>query len=156
PPRPPNESVFAHGLGLHVVWVGALMAALAIGTQLVAINSNNAAWQTMVVSVMTFSQLAHVLAIRSENESLVKQGLLSNKPLLAAVLFTVVLQLAIIYLPAMNNLFSTKPLRAVELANSLVIGSVILFAVEIEKWIRRRGACLTNTADQHAGGVPGI
>jgi len=136
-PRPPNESVFAHGLGLHVVWVGALMAALAIGTQLVAINSNNAAWQTMVVSVMTFSQLAHVLAIRSENESLVKQGLLSNKPLLAAVLFTVVLQLAIIYFHAMNSLFGTRPLRAVELASALLIGSVILFAVEIEKWIRR-------------------
>jgi Ca2+-transporting ATPase len=136
-PRPPNESVFAHGLGLHVVWVGALMAALAIGTQLVAINSDNAAWQTMVVSVMTFSQLAHVLAIRSENESLVKQGLLSNKPLLAAVLFTVVLQVAIIYFPAMNNLFGTRPLRAVELASTLLIGSVILFAVEIEKWIRR-------------------
>jgi P-type Ca2+ transporter type 2C len=136
-PRPPNESVFAHGLGLHVVWVGTLMAALAIGTQLVAMNFNNAAWQTMVVSVMTFSQLAHVLAIRSENESLVKQGLLSNKPLLAAVLFTVALQLAIIYFPAMNNLFSTKPLRAVELASTLLIGSVILFAVGIEKWIRR-------------------
>src|SRR5215471_6694642 len=140
PPRPPNESVFAHGLGQHVVWVGALMAALAIGTQLVAINSNNAAWQTMVVSVMTFSQLAHVLAIRSENESLVKQGLLSNKPLLAAVLFTVILQLAIIYTPAMNDLFRTQPLRAIELAGTLLIGSIILFAVEMEKWIRRNRA----------------
>ncbi len=137
PPRPPNESVFARGLGMHVVWVGILMAALAIVTQVVALRYGLAAWQTMVVSVMAFSQLAHVLAIRSESESLFRQGLLSNKPLLGAVLLTVLLQLAVIYLPALNNLFSTKPLRFVELAWTLLAGSVILFAVEVEKWIRR-------------------
>ena len=41
-----------------------------------------------------------MLAIRrSEKESLFSQGLLSNKPLLGAVLFTFVLQLATIYMP---------------------------------------------------------
>ena len=138
PPRPPRESVFARGLGVHVAWVGTLMAALAIVTQVVALNSGFAAWQTMVVSVMAFSQLAHVLAIRSETESLFTQGLLSNKPLLGAVLFTVLLQLAFIYVPVLNNLFSTQPLRPVELAWTLLAGSAILFAVEIEKWIRRK------------------
>jgi Ca2+-transporting ATPase len=122
------------------VWVGMLMAALAIVTQLVALNRGLAAWQTMVVSVMAFSQLAHALAIRSESESLFKQGLLSNKPLLGAVLFTVLLQLAVIYVPALNNLFSTQPLRPMELAWTLLAGSVILVAVEIEKWIRRSHA----------------
>ena len=138
PPRPPRESVFARGLGVHVVWVGILMAALVVGTQVVALKAGFAAWQTMVVSVMAFSQLAHVLAIRSETESLFTQGLLSNKPLLGAVLFTVLLQLAVIYVPALNNLFSTQPLRSVELAWTLLAGSVILLAVEIEKWIRRK------------------
>jgi Ca2+-transporting ATPase len=138
PPRPPRESVFARGLGVHVVWVGILMAALVVGTQVVALKSGFAAWQTMVVSVMAFSQLAHVLAIRSETESLFTQGLLSNKPLLGAVLFTVLLQLAVIYVPALNNLFSTQPLRSVELAWTLLAGSVILLAVEIEKWVRRK------------------
>jgi Ca2+-transporting ATPase len=32
PPRPPQEGVFAHGLGLHVLWVGPLMAGLTLGT----------------------------------------------------------------------------------------------------------------------------
>jgi Ca2+-transporting ATPase len=137
PPRPPNESIFARGLGGHVVWVGVLMAALAILTQVVALNRGFAAWQTMVVSVMAFSQLAHALAIRSETESLFKQGLLSNKPLLGAVLFTMLLQVAVIYVPALNHLFSTQPLKPMELAWTVLAGSVILFAVEIEKWIRR-------------------
>ena len=138
PPRPPNESIFARGLGIHVVWVGALMAALAVGTQIVALNAGFAEWQTMVISVVAFSQLAHAMAIRSETESLFKQGLLSNKPLLAAVGLMVLFQLAVIYMPILNRLFSTQPLRPVEFASTALAGLVIFFAVEIEKWKRRR------------------
>jgi Ca2+-transporting ATPase len=138
PPRPPGESIFARGLGTHVMWVGSLMAALAVATQFVALNAGHAAWQTMVVSVVTFSQLAHVMAIRSESESLFKQGLLSNKPLLGSVLLMVILQLAIIYTPILNRLFNTQSLEWTELAATMLTGSVIFVAVEIEKWVRRR------------------
>jgi Ca2+-transporting ATPase len=58
--------------------------------------------------------------------------------LLGAVSFTVLLQFAVIYAPALNNLFRTQPLRPVELAWTVLAGSVILFAVEIEKWVRRK------------------
>jgi Ca2+-transporting ATPase len=114
------------------------MAGLAIVTQVAAWNAGLQSWQTMVVSVMGFSQLAHVLAIRSETESLFKQGLFSNKPLSGAVALTVLLQLAFIYVPALNRLFSTHPLSVLELAWTLVAASAVFFAVEIEKWIRRR------------------
>ena len=136
PPRSPSESIFARGLGIHVVWVGSLMAGLAVATQFVALKF--AAWQTMVLSVVTFSQLAHVMAIRSERESLFKQGLLSNKPLLGAVALMATLQLAVIYAPILNRLFNTQPLRAGELAWTVVSGSIIFLAVEIEKWVRRK------------------
>jgi Ca2+-transporting ATPase len=138
PPRPPGESVFARGLGIHMVWVGALMATIAITVQVLTLNAHIEAWQTMVVSVMAFSQLAHVLAIRSETESLFIQGIFSNKPLLGAVVFTVLLQLALIYVPALNDLFSTRPLSVAELAWTVAGALVIFVAVEIEKWIRRR------------------
>ncbi len=138
PPRLPHESVFARGLGVHVVWVGALMAALAVATQFVAVNFGSAAWQTIVLSVVTFSQLAHILAIRSESESLFKQGLFSNKPVLAAVVSMVILQLAVIYAPSLNKLFNTRPLRAGELISTMAAGSLVFLAVEIEKWIRRK------------------
>lgn len=39
----------------------------------------------MVYAALCFSQLAHILAIRSERESLFREGLLSNRPPLAAV-----------------------------------------------------------------------
>jgi Ca2+-transporting ATPase len=137
-PRPPSESVFANGLGVHVVWVGVLMAALAVGTQIVALRLGAPAWQTMVLSVIAFSQLAHAMAIRSETESLFTQGLFSNKPLLGAVALTVLLQLGLVYVPAMNALFDTMPLSLMELAATVLVGLVVFAAVEIEKYLRRR------------------
>ena len=139
-PRPPQESVFAHGLGIHVIWVGLLMGALTIGTQAWFLSLGSAHWQTMVFMVLSLSQLANVLAVRSERESFFAQGLFSNTPLLLAVIFAFVLQMVTIYVPILNGIFKTKPLGAVELAVTLVISSVVFFAVEAEKWWRRRPA----------------
>ncbi|MDQ3829114.1 MAG: HAD-IC family P-type ATPase, partial [Candidatus Tectomicrobia bacterium] len=138
PPRPPQESVFARGLGVHVLWVGPLMAALVLGTQAWSLASGTSHWQTMVFTVLCLSQLAHVLAIRSERESLFRLGLFSNKPLLGAVALTFGLQMATIYVPALNDIFRTAPLSAAELAAAIAIASVIFVAVEVEKWVRRR------------------
>jgi Ca2+-transporting ATPase len=140
PPRPPNESVFAHGLGVHMVWVGALMAALGIGTQAWAIRGGVPAWQTMVFTVVCLTQLAHALVIRSERQSLLSQGLLSNRPLLAAVIFTSALQMAAIYAPPLNRVLETQPLDAIELALCLAVSGVVMLAVEAEKWAKRRTA----------------
>jgi magnesium-transporting ATPase (P-type) len=139
PPRPPQESIFARGLGVHVLWVGPLMAALVLGTQAWSLASASSHWQTMVFTVLCLSQLAHVLAIRSERESLFGQGLFSNLPLLGAVALTFVLQMATIYVPALNSIFKTMPLSPAELAATFAIAAVVFVAVEIEKWTKRRG-----------------
>ncbi len=139
PPRPPNESVFARGMWQHIVWAGLLMAGVTLGTQAWAHHSGFAHWQTMVFTVLTLSQLGHVLAIRSERESLFAIGIASNPRLLAAVLFTVVLQLATLYLPLFNAWFKTEPLSAGELAACLALSSVVFVAVEIEKCMLRAG-----------------
>ncbi len=138
PPRPPQENLFAHGLGIHVIWVGLLMGALTIGTQAWSISSGSANWQTMVFMVLCLSQLANVIAVRSERESLFTQGLFSNKPLLAAVTLTFLLQSATIYVPILNGVFKTSPLSLPELASALGISSLVFFAVEAEKLVKRR------------------
>ncbi len=137
PPRPPQESLFAHGLGLHIIWVGLLMGAITIFTQYWAIHIGDAHWQTMVFTVLCFNQMAHVLAIRSERESLFTQGIFSNKPLLGAVLFTFLLQLCVIYIPFLQPIFKTQALTISELALCLLFSSIVFFAVEIEKLIKR-------------------
>ncbi len=139
PPRPPGESVFAGGLWQHTLWVGLLIATLCLGVQALALKTGMH-WQTMVFTVLTLSQMGHVLAIRSETDSLFSQGLRSNLPLAGAVLSTFVLQLAVIYVPALQPVFRTEALTAGELALCLACAVMVFSAVEVEKWVRRRTA----------------
>jgi len=138
PPRLPKESIFAHGLAVHIIWVGLLMGLVTIGLQQYAVSTGIENWQTMVLTVLCLSQLGHVLAIRSDSESLFKRGILSNKPLLGALVFTFSLQMAIVYLPFLNPIFHTAPLTLSELAITLTLSSLVFFAVEIEKLVLRR------------------
>jgi len=115
------------------------MGAASIFTQAWAIQTGSGHWQTMVFTVLTLSQLGHVLAIRSERDSLFTQGLWSNRPLTVALLFTFALQMATIYLPWLNPIFKTEPLSFEELAFCLAMSTVVFVGVEIEKWMIRRG-----------------
>jgi len=144
PPRHPKESIFAHGLGIHAIWVGLLMAGIVLFVQAWSIKTEHAHWQTMVFTVLCLTQLGHVLAIRSEKESLFKIGLLSNKPLLGAVLLSFIFQMATIYVPFLNPIFKTEPLTLDELFLTLGLSSIVFFAVESEKWWRRRQGLIYN------------
>lgn len=137
PPRNPQENIFSNGMGRHILWVGFLMGITTLGIQYWAINSENSHWQTMAFTVLCFSQMGHVMAIRSERESLFKIGVFSNRPLLGALFLTVILQMVLIYSPFFNSIFKTQPLSIYELAITFVASSVVFWAVEIEKWIFR-------------------
>lgn len=141
-PRAPKQSLFANGVGYHIIWVGILMAAVTLFTQYLALQQGWH-WQTMVFSVLSFSQLGHVLAIRSDRTFLHKQGFLSNKPLLLAVGGTCLLQLAVIYFPLFNDLFKTEALSLGELAACLGMSALVFHAVELEKWLRQKRYPLT-------------
>ncbi|MDO4705248.1 MAG: cation-translocating P-type ATPase [Comamonadaceae bacterium] len=146
PPRPPGESLFAHGMGWHVLLVGALLAVLCLGLQHWAIATGQGHWQTMVFTVLTLGQMAHVLAIRSETEPLWRLGLGSNRPLLGAVALTFALQMATIYVPWLHPVFKTQPLSAGELALCLALAALVFVAVELEKAWRRRARTFAKSA----------
>jgi len=138
PPRPPEENIFAHGMWQYILWVGLLVGGVSIASQAWAISRGAEYWQTVVFTVLTLSQLFHSLAVRSETASLFSIGLLSNRPMLGAVLFTLGLQMAVIYLPFLNELFHTQPLPLFDLIACFMFSSLVLFAVEFQKWLARR------------------
>ena len=137
PPRPPQQSVFANGRGLHMIWIGMLMAGIALSLQGWAIN-HGLHWQTIVFNVLCLSQLGHVLAIRSENQSLFSIGVFSNKPLIGAVLLALLLQLLITYIPFLQPIFQTESLTLNEFILVVAASSIVFFAVEIEKLVSRK------------------
>jgi P-type Ca2+ transporter type 2C len=139
PPRPPSESFFSGGLGMFTVRTGFLMGALTLSMQAWELHVGDSSWQTMVFTTLCFLQLGNVMAIRSERQSLFRQGLRSNRAMLACVVGTVALQLATIYVPALNRVFHTRPLGAGELGLVLACSSIVFLAVELEKFIKRAG-----------------
>jgi Ca2+-transporting ATPase len=137
PPRAPGESLFARGMWQHILGIGLLIGGLCLGLQAWALHNGNAHWQTMVFTVLTLSQMVHVLAIRSETQSLWRLGLGSNRPLLGAVLLTIVLQMATIYIPVLQPVFKTQALSLGELAICIGASLMVGVAVELEKAWRR-------------------
>jgi Ca2+-transporting ATPase len=138
PPRPPRESMFARGMGRQIVWVGMLMGLLSLAVGYEYWHLNDPTWQTMVFTTLTLSQMANVMAVRSERRSLFEIGLKSNILLLGAVGMTVVLQLALIYVPVLQSIFKTVALPVPDLVIAIVVSSVIFWSVELEKWFLRR------------------
>lgn len=138
-PRHPQESIFAQGMWQHILWVGLLMGGISLFSQGWAFYTGSDHWQSIVFTVLTLSQMAHVMAIRSERQSLLSLGLFSNRPLLAAVLLTFGLQMAVLYVPLLQPIFKTAPLTLKELLFSIALSGVVFFAVELEKWFWRRG-----------------
>ena len=137
PPRKASESLFAEGIGVHIVWVGLFMAFLTLGTQAWAIHNDNAHWQTMVFTVLSMAQLAHAFAIRSDYELIYKKGFFTNPLLLGAVLFVFILQLGVIYLPFANEIFKTQPLTLFELGFCIGATVLLFHAVELEKLVKQ-------------------
>ena len=137
PPRNPKENIFSNGMAVHILWVGFLMGVVTIGMQAYAIHVANSHWQTMAFTVLCFSQLGHVMVIRSSQDSIFKIGFFSNKPMIVALAITVSLQLMIIYTPLFNGIFKTQPLTFRELILTLAVSSIVFWSVEIEKWLKK-------------------
>ena len=146
PPHPPTESLFSRGLGRHVLLVGLLMGLISLSVGYFYWQSNHSNWRTVLFTTLTLSQMAHVLAIRSERQSLFQIGILSNKYLVAALSLTAVLQLGLIYLPFLQSVFSTSFLPAWDLGIAIAASSIIFWIVELEKWVQRRNAKQVNAS----------
>ena len=139
-PYPPNENVFARGLGSSVLWIGALMGFVSLLMGFIFWQRGSELWHTAVFTTLTLSEMGYVMAIRSRRDSLFSIGIFSNLPLLGAVVLTTLLQLAVIYVPFLQDIFETQALPLPDLLQCIVAASTLFFAVEIQKWVARRSA----------------
>jgi len=140
PPRDSSASILGGGLWQYAVWVGLLMTAITLAVQAWSYNggASEETWRTMVFTVLAFMQLSHALVVRSERESVFKLGLTTNKVLLAVLVVSAVIQLALVYVPFLQPIFETTALSPLELGIVLLVTPIPFVAVEIEKWFARR------------------
>lgn len=94
--------------------------------------------RTIAFTILAFTQMFEVMAIHAGDKAVFfRVWFKKNQLLLWAVVSTFILQLLVIYLPFLQNTFDTSPLNGTELILSFVLGAVVLFGVEIEKYINR-------------------
>jgi len=137
PPRSPRESIFGQGLGVHIIWVGMLMGIVSLGMGWRAFRAGDPAWQTMVFMTVTMSQLFQSLAVRSQRDSVFRIGFHTNPALAGTVVLTLLLQLAVVYLPFLQGIVRTVPLSPRDLAISLGLSTSVFWAVELDKLFGR-------------------
>jgi Ca2+-transporting ATPase len=147
-PYKPNESVFGRGVGRDILWIGLLFGLVLLGMAYgyrptetgseEIVLTTTLRYQTMVFSTLAFSRIALVEAVRSNRDSLFKIGIFSNPQLLGAVVLTLGLQFAIIYIPSLQDFFGTTTLSGMDLAIALGLSTIGFWTLEVQKlWLRR-------------------
>ncbi|MBD3361063.1 HAD-IC family P-type ATPase, partial [Candidatus Peregrinibacteria bacterium] len=90
--------------------------------------------RTMAFTTLVLFQLFNVLNLQSEEKSVIKT-FLRNKWLLGAIASSLILQLIILYIPYLNNVFKTTPLTLFDWLWILIATSSILLFGELVKLI---------------------
>ncbi|MFZ3079638.1 MAG: cation-translocating P-type ATPase [Bellilinea sp.] len=138
-PHSPTESIFARGLGIDILLIGSMLAAVSLAAGFWSRATGHPDnWQTMIFTTLTIAQMGNVMAVRSDLDSTFKIGFFSNRMLIGAVLLTVALQVAVIYVPFLQDIFNTRALPLIDLLVSLGLSALLFLGVEIVKWTRRR------------------
>ncbi len=143
PPNRPDESILARGLGSYMLWVGPLVGVVALLPELIArytpIEFAGDVWKTMVFTTIVLTELGNALSLRSDKFTVAQLGLFTNKPLLITIIVTFFLQMAVVYVPFLQKIFSTAALSFGELMLSLGLSVLVFIILELVKVIRQRG-----------------
>ncbi len=113
-PRHPKESIFSNGLGKKIIVRGLQIAAAALFVFWLALELGDGdivLARTMTFCTLVFSQLFHVFHCKSEKYSPFEVGIFSNPALVLAVVCSTIMQLVVVYLPALQPIFKTTSLN---------------------------------------------
>jgi Ca2+-transporting ATPase len=138
PPYSSSESIFGRGMVQFILFAGIVMSIVAIAAGFLFWREGNPRWQTILFTTLIFAQLGLALEVRAEKNSLIHIGLFSNPYMIGAIALTVVLQLLVIYVPFLQNIFNTDALIAAELLVAVGFSLLVMLAAEIYKWLLRR------------------
>ena len=142
PPRARNEGVITRGMWAGILFVGAIMA---VGTLLVLDASlpggliegsgNMRYAQTMAFTTLMLFQLFNIFNARSDEKSAFTR-LFTNNWLWAAIVFSLALHVAVVYIPFLQQAFSTVSLSAGDWLLCAAVASSVLWLRELSKILR--------------------
>lgn len=139
-PRQKGESIFARGLWSKIVIRGCLIGICTLLSFMTGrlYGMDLATCRTISLITLVMSQLLHVFECRSERHSIFEIKVFSNPYLVGAVLVSISMVLAILYIPFLANVFNTIPLRLGQWAIVLFYSGVIFLINSIYLFIKSR------------------
>ncbi len=136
-PRPKDEGLFAHGLGLKVALQGCLFGALSLIAFYVGRQTSIKHGQTLAFMVLALCQIVQAYNMRSE-QSLFKIGPFKNGMLNKAAALSVVMMAAVLFIPFLRTAFGLVLLTPVQYIIGLVLILVPLVVMELFKALHRK------------------
>jgi len=153
-PRAKEESIFAHGAGVSMLWQGAYLAAIEIAAYYIGYYLENGSFAgivngswcenavVMVFITVSLAEIMCALNMRSRTGSIFRREMLQhvNWWMAGALAVTVLLTLAAVYLPGFKSLFGirgTLPLRELLISVGLALSTLPVF--EAGKALQRAG-----------------
>ena len=144
PPRDPSTSVITRKMWRDMVLIGAIVAVGTLGVLdwalpggLIDGTESVERARTLAFTTLVFFQLFNVFNARSDVQSAFYRPF-SNQWIWAAVGISMVLQLAVVYVPFLQAAFGTSPLSVTDWLVCLAVSSLVLWPMELLKWVARR------------------
>ena len=139
PPRAPKRPLMTRALILRTLLVSALLVAGAswIFEWELAYGASLEEARTAAVNLFVVVEVFYLFSCRSLTKAAWRLGLFSNRWIVGGVSIQIAAQLALTYLPVMNGIFQTAPVRPEAWPWILLIGLVASFIVGIDKRLRR-------------------
>ena len=132
-PRDPNRGIFDRGMITRIIYQGAMVGLLALIAFVIGQRVDVVTGRTMAFTVLALSQLAHTFNVRSNTKSIFKVGLSTNVKLLWAIVFSALLQIFVIIVPPVSEIFKVKALNGEQWLMVGALSLAPLLIVEIQK-----------------------
>ena len=144
-PRNSKESIFHGGVGIDIIWQGCMIAAITVVAYVVGHYIESGVWEfvnspdgmTMAFLTMSMAEIFHSFNLRSRRKSIftIKS---QNKFLWGAMLVSILLTLAVIYIPFLSNAFDLETISLTEYLVSILISLTVIPIVELVKFFQRK------------------
>ena len=145
PPRPKDEGIFAGGLGVDAVYQGVIVSVLTVVAYLIGHYVESGVWEfvnspdgmTMAFLTMSLAEVFHSFNMRSQRGSVLRLKT-HNKYLYLAMLVSLLLTLAVIYVPFLRDAFGFEHISFTEYVYSLLLAISVVPIVETVKFFQRK------------------
>ena len=163
-PRSSKDGIFANGMGIDVAWQGVMVTVLTLAAYVLGLimtpegsallhQNGMTFWQflkdagatdiihqngmTMAFLTLSMAEIFHSFNMRSRRASIFQMGSI-NKFLVGAMVLSLILSTAVIYIPFLAKAFDFAPISAAEYATAMVLAIAVIPIVEIVKLIQRK------------------